>query len=419
MFGHLGLMLIGTGDMLVAGHYSRESLAAIGLAIAVFNPIMITSLGLLFALSPLLAQKRGQGEDITHLFWTSLFYGACIGVVGTVLVLMSNWLIPWFGYSPNLTQLIQEYLTISSVSLFFICLFQALKEFFQAQEKTTAANLISLISAGLNVLFCFAFVFGKYGMPELHEAGLAWAANLVRGLMALALFLLASQCWKSSRTLDKNFLREAFKLGGPISIAVFFEVMAFCSVTLFVGKFDEVQIAANNIALNIASLAFMVPLSIASAVGVKVGHSYGEKNVNNINAFAQMSLLSSFCFTCLMAAIFYWLPTPILTFYTTDLLVVEWGKRLLLLVCFFQLFDGAQVTLGGILRGMGVTRATSVAIFVGYWLFGIPFGYYLGFYRGFEAEGFWIGLAISLALVAIMLGVILQKKMKALISQGL
>ena len=346
IFGHIGLMLIGTGDMLVAGRYSRESLAAIGLAISVFNPIMVSSLGLLFSLSPLLAQKRGQGESITDLFWTSIFYGSCIGIVSSLFVMFSSSLIPYFGYSANLTRLIQEYLTITSFSMFFICLFQALKEFFQAQEKTTAANLISLISAAVNVGICFGLVFGDYGMPELKEAGLAWAANIVRFLMAVALFALAGQCLRSSRKIDKVFLKQAFVIGAPISIAFFFEVMAFCSVTLFVGKFDEVQIAANNIALNIASLAFMVPMSIASAVGVKVGHSYGEKNVHNIQAYSQVSLLTSFCFTLIMASIFYFLPTPILSFYTLDHLVIEWGKRLLLLVCLFQLFDGAQVTLG-------------------------------------------------------------------------
>jgi MATE family multidrug resistance protein len=191
--------------------------------------------------------------------------------------------------------------------------------------------------------------------------------------------------------------------------------MAFCSVTLFVGRFTEDLIAANNIALNIGSLAFMVPLSISSAVAVKVGHAYGEKNISLIRVFAQMSLLASFCFTLIMGLSFYLFPHAVLSFYTSDVEVLEWGKKLLFWVACFQLFDGAQVTLSGILRGLSVTRPSSIAIFIGYWIIGIPLGYYLGFHTGLEAQGFWIGLAISLAVVAIMLGVVMKNQMRDLI----
>jgi MATE family multidrug resistance protein len=99
--------------------------------------------------------------------------------------------------------------------------------------------------------------------------------------------------------------------------------------------------------------------------------------------------------------------------------VINWGKTLLFWVACFQLFDGAQATLAGILRGLSVTRAPSIAMFIGYWMIGLPLGYYLGFHTGLEAQGFWIGLALSLALVAGMLGVIFRQKIKALQSQGL
>ena len=191
--------------------------------------------------------------------------------------------------------------------------------------------------------------------------------------------------------------------------------MAFCSVTLFVGKFAEVQTAANNIALNLGSLAFMIPMSISAAVSVKVGHAYGEKNLHKIKIFNQVSLLTSLSFTLIMASVFYLNPEPLLQLYTQDAPVLEWARKLLFWVACFQLFDGAQVTLAGILRGLNITRSSSVAVFIGYWMIGIPLGYYLGFHAGLEAQGFWIGLALALALVALMLGIILKRKMKALV----
>jgi multidrug resistance protein, MATE family len=418
MFGHLGLMLIGTGDMIVAGRFSKECLAAIGLAISIANPIMMLGLGLLFAISPILAQKRGQGEEPNKYFWSVLLYSFIVGMVTSLMTLLSVEIVPLFHYSPSLTRIIQDYLLITSFSTLGICMYQGMKEFFQSQEKTIPANLIALVGVGVNFFFAYAFVFGAFGMPKLFESGLAWASLSVRAFMGISLFFVAKNFWKEEKKISMPFLEEVSKLGLPITISIFFEVMAFCSVTLFVGKFHEDQVAANNLALNIGSLAFMIPMSIASAVGVKVGHAYGEKNFSLVKTFSLVALLTSFGFSIVMGTIFYLHPEVVLELFTSETDVLMWGKRLLFWVACFQLFDGAQVTLGGILRGLSITRASSVAIFVGYWIIGIPLGYYLGFYGGMEAQGFWVGLALSLALVAMMLGVILKSKMRALLKEG-
>ncbi|HXH31413.1 MAG TPA: MATE family efflux transporter [Bacteriovoracaceae bacterium] len=415
IFGHLGIMLIGTGDIIIAGRYSRECLAAIGLAISIANPIMISLLGMQFAISPLLAQKRGQGKRPEEYFWTVLLYSFFISLLSFLLTYLSVLVLPYLDYGPSLDRIIEEYLIITSFSAFGLCLYQGMKEFFQSEEKIMAANLIALVAVGVNLFFNYGLVFGELGMPRLEEAGLAWASLGCRMFMGLSLFLISYRCWKIPWAIHWDFMKDLCKLGLPITGALFFEVMAFCAVTLFVGKFAEVQVAANNLALNIGSLAFMIPMSIAAAVGVKVGHAYGEKNFHNVRIFGQMSLLASFCFTFLMGLAFYLFPHGIMSLYTDDLLVLDWAKKLLFWVACFQLFDGAQVTLAGILRGLNVTTASSVAIFIGYWLIGIPLGYYLGFYTHLEAQGFWIGLALSLALVAVMLSFILKRKMKLLL----
>lgn len=412
--GHLGLMLIGAGDMVIAGRYSLECLAAIGLAISISNPVMMLGLGIQFAMSPLLAQKRGAGEDISKYFWTVMAMSLFIGIVATLLFYASVLVIPYLGYTENLNVLIREYIIILAPSMIVLCLYQGVKEFLQAQELTISANVIAMVSAGLNLLLNYAFVFGEWGFPQLHEPGLAWASLTLRTFMGGCLFFVAYRFWKSPWKIDWDFCKSVFKVGTPISISIFFEVMAFCSVTLFVGKFAEIQTAANNIALNYASLAFMVPMSIASAVGVKVGHAYGEKNVANIRTFSLMALLAAVAFTATMGLITYTFPDHILHAYSSQNEVLDWGRKLLFWVACFQIFDGAQVTLAGILRGLSLTRASSLGIFIGYWIIGIPLGYFLGFHRGLEAQGFWMGLALSLALVAMMLGAILLRKMKQL-----
>lgn len=419
ILGHIGIMLIGTGDMMIAGRFSRECLAAIGLAISISNPVMMLALGVQFAISPLLAQRMGRGEDISDYFWTTIGLSLFVGFIATGLTYLSVLVLPYLGYSENLNVIIREYITILAPSMIVLCLYQGVKEFFQAQEKTYSANFIAIAAAGLNVALNYAFVFGEWGMPALKEPGLAWASLTLRTFMGGALFLFAIKSWKTKWTINFSFCREVFKIGLPISVSIFFEVMAFCSVTLFIGKFAETQIAANNIALNYASLAFMVPMSIASAVGVKVGHAYGEKNVHNIRTFSIVSMMTAVAFTAFMGLITFNFPESILTAYTGDHEVLHWGRKLLFWVACFQIFDGAQVTLAGILRGLSLTRISSLGIFIGYWVIGIPLGYFLGFHGGLEAQGFWMGLALSLALVALMLGWILVRKMKSLVREGL
>jgi MATE family multidrug resistance protein len=411
ILGQVGIMLIGTGDMVIAGRYSRECLAAIGLAISIANPIQISLLGMQFSISPLLAQKRGNGEKVEDYFWTVLLYSFFISIISTVFTYLSFLLVPWLNYGEKLNPIIIDYLIITSFSSFGLCLYQGMKEFFQSQEKIFSANVVAIVAVGVNLFFNYAFVFGAYGAPELKERGLAWASLGVRMFMGLVLFLFAYKSWKSSRKINWKFMREMLTVGGPIAMSMFFEIMAFCSVTLFVGKFEEIQTAANNLALNIGSLAFMIPLSVSAAVGVKVGHAYGERNKDTILVYSQVSLFTTFFFAILMGLCFYFFPHIVLGFYTDDILVLDWAKKLLFWVACFQLFDGAQVTIAGILRGLSITRAASVSIFIGYWIIGIPLGYYLGFHAGLEAQGFWIGLAISLAVVSMMLGVILKNKL--------
>ena len=415
IFGQIGLMLIGTGDMIIAGRYSRECLAAIGLAIAILNPIQISLLGVQFSIGPILAQKRGKGEDVSDTYWTIFVFSMIIALLSGLVSIASFFLVDIIDYGPKLNSIIKDYILITSFSSFGLCLYQGVKEFYQSQERTMAANITAMCAAVFNLGLNYAFVFGAWGFPEFKESGLAWASLTCRMVMALTLFGISYRYWKTSKVIDWKLIKSFWKIGLPVSATLFFEIMAFCSVTLFVGRFSEDQVAANNLALNVGSLAFMIPLSLSSAVAVKVGHAYGERNFSLIKVFSQVTLATSVFFAILMGSAFYFFPESVMGFYTADLEVIAWGKKLLFWVACFQLFDGFQVTLSGILRGLSVTRPSSIAVFIGYWIIGIPLGYYLGFHAGMEAQGFWIGLALSLAVVAIMLSVVLKHQMKALV----
>lgn len=166
-------MLIGTGDMIIASKHSTDTLAAIGTAVAVANPIMMIALGLLFGVSPLLAQKRGKGENVDKYLPSVFFLSLAIALVFTIVTILSTYIVPVLDYGPKLNGIIIEYLLISSSSMFGVCLYQGLREYLQSLEKTLAANLIALLGVVVNLYFNYGFVFGAWGLPKLDVAGLA------------------------------------------------------------------------------------------------------------------------------------------------------------------------------------------------------------------------------------------------------
>lgn len=398
--GQLGLMLIGAGDMLMATQHSTTALAAIGLGVAFVNPVFVVGLAFQFALSPLIAKHRGEGKPTDELAWASVVYSMLLSLPFMLLTWLASYLVPLLGYESELTAMVASYVRISAWSIPGAFLYTSLREWLQAHERTFWANAVSILGVPANLLFNWLLVFGNWGFPNLGVDGLAWASLLVRCFLGILLLIPVLPVFVKSRKVDWQFIREVVKLGWPTAIAMFFEVMAFCSVTLFVGQFGEIQTAANNLVLTLASVTFMIPMAIASAVGVKVGHAFGEKNTHMISRYAWVGLSMSVGFMACSALTFATVPEPILGWFGSEPAVLAFGIKLMFWVALFQVFDGAQVTLGAILRGLTISRPVSIITFIGYWVIGIPLGWSLGNKFGLEAQGFWVGLAISLALVA-------------------
>ncbi len=414
MAGQLGLMLIGAGDMLIATQHSTVALAAIGLSVAFANPVFVVGLAFQFAISPLVARRRGEGKSTAQLATSSLVYALLLSLPFALLTWLAAYLVPLMEYSQEITVHVVDYIRITALSIPGAFVYTSLREWLQAHERTWLANGTSLVAVLLNLWFNWALVFGHHGFPALGVNGLAWASCLVRWSMGLALLLPLLPVVLKHCALDRTFIREAWQLGGPTAVAFFFEVTAFCSVTMFVGKFGDVQTAANSLALTLASCTFMIPMAISSAVGVKVGHAYGEKNLLMLKRYAWTGLALSVGFMACSGLVFSLIPAPLLGLFGPEAAVLAYGIHLLFWVAVFQVFDGAQVTLAAILRGVGISRPVSVVVFVGYWLIGIPMGYYLAHAGGWQGQGLWIGLATSLGLVAVTLFTLAWRRVHAI-----
>jgi multidrug resistance protein, MATE family len=414
--GQLSQMLIGLGDVLVAGHHGRQTVAAIGIANGISMPIFLIGLGLLLGISPTLSRKRGEAQDVSQYFYTCIIYAAVIGVVFMLLAMSLVHVVPFLGFDKDLVPLIKDYLFLISFSYLGAYMFHAVKEYLQATEHVVLANSVSAVAVFANVALCYVLVFGVWIFPELGVRGLAYATIIIRSSMGLFLFLYSRRYLRPNFSVIRHYVAHVFKFSLPISMSIFIEVLAFSVVMILIGRIGSLYAAIHSISLNLASTTYMIPLAISSATSVKISYFYGRKNFERIRNFIKASLIISMTFMAFAGLCLYLFPGFILGIFTTDQEIITAGVSIIIVCAMFQIFDGAQVTLSGILRGFGITRPTFVIVLVGYWLIGLPLGYYLGYTMKLNALGFWIGLAVSLFIIAICLfvylSVVLRKSKK-------
>jgi len=410
MMGQIGQMLIGAGDVYVASKYSTNSVAAIGIANGVINPVFLFGVGLMMGISPSLAIFRGENKSSNHSLFTVSIYGLICGLCMTMICIGVNQFVPYMGFDHHIVASIQKYTYIVSWSFPFALAFQAIKEYLQAKEEVFIPNLFSLVAVVVNLVLNYLLVFGIGAFKGYGEVGLALASVSIRVILYFCILIYAFDKHTSLK-FSKDLAIHIFKFSFPIAFMFFLEVLAFCTVTILSGTIGVVAAASNNIIMTMASIAFMIPLSISSAVAVKIGHAYGQKNFARIKSFTLAALVITSIFIFVSASSFFLFPTSIMNFMSSDSEVINLGVRLLFIVAIFQISDGMQVVLAGILRGLKFTKISSILVLVSYWLIGIPIGYYLAFHKNQGAQGLWIGLAIALSLCAIFLGLFTKVKL--------
>jgi MATE family multidrug resistance protein len=257
----------------------------------------------------------------------------------------------------------------------------------------------------------WALIYGHLGLPAMGLRGSAVSTCLARVYMAACLIFFA---WQHERQRGHPLfahwpgphwdqLRTLIRLGAPAAGQIVLEVGAFGVATLFAGRLTAGALAAHQIVLNCASTTFRVPLGVSAAAAVAVGHAIGAGDAARARRAGWLALGLGVSFMALAAVFFISLPGPLMHIYTEDATVVQLGERLLLLAAAFQIFDGMQTVATGALRGLGETRQPMLINLGGYWFFGLPLGYVLCFNRGLGVFGIWIGLTISLIVIAIYL----------------
>jgi MATE family multidrug resistance protein len=275
--------------------------------------------------------------------------------------------------------------------------------------------MAALLSANLvNAAGNWMLIYGNLGFPALGVEGAAWATVLARVYMAAFLLIAIARVHRRRGAahphvplmLDVARMKRLVRLGFPAASQIALEVGVFAAATVLAGRLQPAASAAHQISLNLASLAFMVPLGLSSSAAVRVGHAVGAvDHVRTIRA-GWTAFATGAAITSLMAIAFVAWRESMLQAFTRDSQVIEIGTGLLIIAAAFQLFDGTQAVATGVLRGIGETRLPMIMNVIGHWMLGLPVGYLLCFTAGWGAPGLWIGLSIGVTFVAVTLTVV-------------
>lgn len=409
IMGNLGFILIGIGDVVVAGRHSTDTFAAISIATAIINCILTFGIGLIASISPLLSNYRGEKKPIKRYFYPSIRFSMILAAINCILILAAIPVIPHMGFEQKLVPDIQNYMLITAFSTFGAYLHACLKEFLQAFEIVMFPNLVTIFCVFLNIALNVIFVFGFGPIPSLGVIGLAIASFLVRYFMGIALLIYCFMNMKFSNYHEKGYYKALLSIGMPISLAVLVEFIAFNSVAIFMGRVSGVYAAAQNLVCSLTTVSFMIPFAISNAIAVKVGFANGAGQIEDLKKYSFVGVLLSVGFMICSALVFCSFPKFLVGLFTVDDVLFKIAVPVIYIISIFQVFDGLQVVLAGICKGVKQTDIVLLANFLAYWCVSVPVGYILAFKYNFKLVGFWIGLCCA---AIILCGIMIYKLKK-------
>jgi MATE family multidrug resistance protein len=407
----VGLMLMGVVDTIMVGRLSAVALAGVALGNLYFFACSIFGMGALFALDPVVAQAVGAGdrEGIARGVQRGHVLALLLAVPSTLLLLFAEPALAALGQPAEVVPLAGAYARWCAPGVLPFYLFVVQRQSLQALRHMQPILLTIAFANVLNVLLDWMFIYGRLGAPAMGVAGAAIATSIGRWALPLVLLLLS---WRDlepaivpprREALEAAPLWRTLRIGAPIGLQMMLEYAAFGAVALLMGRIGTTAVAAHQVAINLASLTFMVPLGVGQAGAVLVGHAIGARDQASALGASRAAVAFGVGFMAFTAVAFLLLPGPLARLYTSDAATVELAAALLPVAGVFQLFDGTQAVTSGLLRGAGDTRIPMLTNLGGYWLFGLPLSLLLGFRTSLGAVGLWWGLAAALGLVATVL----------------
>ena len=399
--------LMGFADTVMAGRVSATDMAAVAVASSVWLPLILTISGLVMALASIISQLSGakQFDDVAkasyQTAWIAVFFSIVIIIayyIATPLLINS------IALEPELKHLMFDYLGYIVWGGPGYCLYLVLRNYSEGLSFTRPTMIISILGLLINIPANYIFIYGEFGMPALGGAGCGIATAIVywvmfAGMLAYTYFskhLKQAPLFKKFYWPDWAAMKIILALGMPIAFSLLFEVSLFAAVAIILAPFGANVVASHQIAINFSGLVFMVPLSLAMAVTIKVGFEVGNKKLENAKELCRYSVILGLIIAVAIAAI-----------YTTDTEVLELAASLMFLAALFQFSDAIQVISAGALRGYKDTKSILYITFFSYWVVGLSLGLILGLTDWIVPAtgpyGFWVGFISGLTVAAVLL----------------
>lgn len=415
---NLGQIAMTTTDVVMMGRMGADTLAAGSLGGVLFFLQFVFCMGVVMAAAPIMAQERGRRphavREIRRTVRQSMWVALTLGVPAALVFLQAPFLLRLANQPAELVRPASEYAFAIMWGFVPGLWVIVLRNFVAALERPRSAMYVTFAAIAVNAAADYIFIFGKFGAPQLGAmgAGLATSASNLFMLLTLIVYVYADRRFRRYQVLGRfwraDWARywEIVRLGTPIGVTLLLEVSLFAAATLMIGQFGAAALAASQIALQCASVTFMVPMGISQAATVRVGLAVGRKDPLGARRAGLTAIVLGCAFMGLMGLIMLLFPRPIAGWFIdlgdpANLAVAPLAVTYIIVAALFQVVDGGQVIGAGALRGLKDTRLPMMFAIVSYWLMGMPVAWWLGFEADMEGLGVWIGLLSGLGAAAL------------------
>lgn len=414
VIGQLSHIALGVIDSVMVGDLGADQLAAVSVSVGLFSILMVFGIGVSFAISPLTAIANGEGDHhkAEAILKNSFYMALALGSALALLMILLAPVLHLLNQPEAVTELSIPYLRILGLSMLPVMIYQVFRQFSEGLEIMYPALIIGLLMIPINVLGNWLLIFGNWGLPAMGLEGAGWATTITRFLAAAAMmsFVLYNRRFKVYEplklglySLQKAVMTRILKLGIPGGVQYIFETSAFAFAAVMIGWLGSKPLAAHQIAINLASISFMVAIGLSSASAIRIGHAQGKNDFVLARKIGKDSFWLSGAFMGLCGVVFilgrFYFPS----LYINDPEVIDLAAKLLLIAAAFQIVDGIQAVGVGLLRGMEDVKRPTLYVMIAYWVIALPLGGLLAFPLQFGVMGVWVALALGLMASAIML----------------
>ncbi|WP_263357771.1 MATE family efflux transporter [Acidicapsa ligni] len=410
VLSELGWMAQGVVDTIMVGRLGPVSIGAVALGNALFYTPSLFGIGLLLGLDTVVAQAYGRKDydDCHRWLAQGIYLAIAITPVLMILVAAASFGFGRVGITAEVATPAAAYLRILNWSILPLLIYGASRRYLQGVGQVKVITLTYVAANLINWGGNWVLIYGHFGLPAMGVRGSALSTVIARILMAVSMLGFA---WRYERKrghpLFKHWagpqldrIKELIRLGLPAAGQITLEVGAWNAATLSAGWLSPIALATHQIAINYASVTYMVPLGVSAAAAVSVGHAVGAGDKARARRAGWLALGLGTSFMIIAGIVFFIIPRPLIELYTHDPAVLAVGPSLLWIAAAFQIFDGVQTVCTGALRGLGETSAPMIANFIGYWILGLPLGLILCFVLKWGIYGMWIGLTLALIVIS-------------------